>query len=255
MPKIAVFPDDTEKDYNVIIDLKRALEEELHGDHENIILELKKLKEVEKAHGIEKELLEREIRENLRSNLDEKEYQIILRDKKALESDLRNNEENIIIELKRNLERNEQQLKEEQNSIEREIARINRNSFEYRFPSHSDKEEGFEFFFDTDKSKAELIERKMASKGLFFNKKSKVSDYLFSELLNDQLIQSDESNNIELSHKHLKINGDKQPKNIFNKYKKLYEKYSGLELNKGSKLKFDLEPEVEVDNIFEIRVR
>ena len=39
----------------------------------------------------------------------------------------------------------------------------------------------------------------------------------------------------------MKINGDKQPKNIWNKYKMIFEEKSGIALSKDSKLKFKVE--------------
>ena len=71
----------------------------------------------------------------------------------------------------------------------------------------------------------------------------KVSDVITRSLLKDGLIDKEGKTKVELSHKHLKINGDKQPKNIYNKYKKLYEKHTGLELEGKSKIKFEISPE------------
>jgi len=39
----------------------------------------------------------------------------------------------------------------------------------------------------------------------------------------------------------MKVNGDKQPKNIWNKYKEIFEEESGIALTKDSKLKFNVE--------------
>ncbi len=73
------------------------------------------------------------------------------------------------------------------------------------------------------------------------SKSSTVEDKIGYELRKDRLIATGEVSEIELSGKHMKINGDKQPKNIWNKYKEIFEENSGLELSKDSKLKFNVE--------------
>ena len=60
------------------------------------------------------------------------------------------------------------------------------------------------------------------------------------ELNNDGFLTKGE-NKVELSGKQMKINGEKQPSNIWNKYKKLYEKYVGAELNKDSKIVLEID--------------
>ena len=70
---------------------------------------------------------------------------------------------------------------------------------------------------------------------------STVEDKIGYELRKDRLIATGEVSEVELSGKHMKINGDKQPKNIWNKYKEIFEESSGIELSKDSKLKFKVE--------------
>ena len=74
-----------------------------------------------------------------------------------------------------------------------------------------------------------------------FGKSSTVEDKIGYELRRDRLIATGEVSEVELSGKHMKINGDKQPKNIWNKYKEIFEEASGIELSKDSKLKFKVE--------------
>lgn len=62
------------------------------------------------------------------------------------------------------------------------------------------------------------------------------TDKLIQELSKDGFILENEDNSIELTGKHLKINGEKQPSNIFKKYKKLYEDAVGHALSKNSKI-------------------
>lgn len=76
----------------------------------------------------------------------------------------------------------------------------------------------------------------------FFEKRSmNVSDHIARHLVKDRLIDSQEENKIELTGKHMKINGDKQPKNIWKKYKEIYEEKTGIELTKKSKLEFEIQ--------------
>jgi beta-lactamase regulating signal transducer with metallopeptidase domain len=58
-------------------------------------------------------------------------------------------------------------------------------------------------------------------------------------------------NKVELSGKHMKINGEKQAKNIWNKYRKIYEKNLGTHLTKDSKVFFDIEYEENNKRFFE----
>ncbi len=83
---------------------------------------------------------------------------------------------------------------------------------------------------------------KLDDNNIFFYNKSggNVSDVITNELLEDGLIQPDSKYKLELSGKHLKINGDKQPANIWEKYKKLYQDKTGIELTKKSKIEFEI---------------
>lgn len=88
-------------------------------------------------------------------------------------------------------------------------------------------------------------------------KVNNVSEALASRLLEDQLIDDDEKSKIELSSKYLKINGDKQPENIWKKYLKIYEEFSGLSLEKGSKMKFEIDPKdynTRVHQVYKMRI-
>ena len=66
------------------------------------------------------------------------------------------------------------------------------------------------------------------------------NDHIARELNEDGLIKIGENNEIELTGKHLKINGEKQPGNIWEKYKGIFEEYTGMKLTKDSKVKFDI---------------
>ena len=75
----------------------------------------------------------------------------------------------------------------------------------------------------------------LRSSDSFFNQKP--SSRIFRSLLSDGLIESGEENTLELTDKHLKINGEKMPSNIWKKYKKIYESQLGHEIMEGSKIK------------------
>ncbi len=65
------------------------------------------------------------------------------------------------------------------------------------------------------------------------------TDVLIEELNKDGFLPETGSHKIELTGKHLKINGDKQPSNIYKKYKKIFEKEIGHSLTKDFKIKIE----------------
>lgn len=65
------------------------------------------------------------------------------------------------------------------------------------------------------------------------------SDALGNALNKDGLLIPGQENKVELTGKHLKINGEKQPTNIYQKYKRIFEEASGTSLEKNSKLQFN----------------
>lgn len=68
------------------------------------------------------------------------------------------------------------------------------------------------------------------------NEKQTVSDIITSTLINDEIIDLTMDNEVEMTGKYLKINGEKQPSNLWKKYKKIYERSTGITLQKNSKL-------------------
>lgn len=73
--------------------------------------------------------------------------------------------------------------------------------------------------------------------GLFWHKKdNQKGDMLIQHLIADGLIKNMHKYKVELSGKHLKINGKKQSKTNHKKYLKLYESLSGFEMSKKSKI-------------------
>ena len=69
-------------------------------------------------------------------------------------------------------------------------------------------------------------------------KENNVNEVLGNQLNNDGLLIPDKENIIELSGKNLKINGEKQPANIWHKYKRIFEDETGTRLEKKSKISF-----------------
>lgn len=67
-----------------------------------------------------------------------------------------------------------------------------------------------------------------------------VVDKIGSALQRDGLLEEYKLNKIELSGKHLKINGDKMPSALYNKYKVIYQESTGAPLTKSSKLVFEI---------------
>ena len=67
------------------------------------------------------------------------------------------------------------------------------------------------------------------------------SDALGNALNKDGLLIPGQENKVELTGKHLKINGEKQPNNIYQKYKRIFEEVSGSTLEKNSKLQFNFQ--------------
>lgn len=69
----------------------------------------------------------------------------------------------------------------------------------------------------------------------------KVSDIIGAELNRDGLLEPYKTNQVQLTGKHLKINGEKQPKNIWGKYKRMYEEKTGMSLSKKARIDFKVE--------------
>jgi len=76
----------------------------------------------------------------------------------------------------------------------------------------------------------------------FRTRTSSVSDQISNELLRDRLVDKNSVSQVELSGKKLKINGEKQPSNIWKKYKDIYEEATGLKLTKRSKVEIEINP-------------
>lgn len=70
---------------------------------------------------------------------------------------------------------------------------------------------------------------------------SNLESIIGKQLNRDGFLIAGKKNKVELSGKNLKINGEKQPSNIWNKYKQLFETETGLPLSKDTKLVFEID--------------
>ncbi len=104
--------------------------------------------------------------------------------------------------------------------------------------------EGFDFSIEPPhvqgmhpRAENPIIERR------FFNggEDKNLEQLIGSQLNRDGFLIAGKKNKIELSGKNLKINGEKQPSNIWNKYKELFEQETGVPLSKDTKLVFEIE--------------
>lgn len=157
-----------------------------------------------------------------------------------------NRDREIIIDLSRELKDTDRKIMRELERSHRDMERANRmqerNIFRKQRALEEMENNIFEHEFEDERNM--VIDLRDMERELHFTRKpEKVSDHLMSQLLNDRLISEREKSKIELTGKHLKINGDKMPKNLWEKYKGIYEDYTGIELSKSSKLKFELNPE------------
>lgn len=70
--------------------------------------------------------------------------------------------------------------------------------------------------------------------------KMNINNIIGNALNDDGFLIPNQNNVVELTGKYLKINGEKQPTNIWNKYKMIFESETGTRLEKNSKIKFQI---------------
>lgn len=93
----------------------------------------------------------------------------------------------------------------------------------------------FEFKGDIDRDRTYDGE---SDSSVLVDKENTITDVIGNNLNKDGLLIPGQENQIELSGKYLKINGEKQPTNIWQKYKRLFEESAGSALDKSARLKF-----------------
>jgi hypothetical protein len=95
-----------------------------------------------------------------------------------------------------------------------------------------------------EKNESEVDSDKMVE-SLRNNDRKTLTSILSDKLNKDGLLKINETNKVELTSKFLKINGEKMPEVIFEKYKKLYEGETGLSLLSGNNVRFEVKGESE----------
>ena len=144
--------------------------------------------------------------------------------------------------------------KEQMESLQKEMSKLRFNfdgidsmKFnieDFNFPDMKEWGDGQNFRFfgfgDDDNSFGNGYNRDddFSSKIRNRNGAENFSDAIGNALNRDGLLITEKENKVELTGKYLKINGEKQPTNIFEKYKRIFEESSGTTLEKNSKLQF-----------------
>lgn len=142
-----------------------------------------------------------------------------------------------------------------------EFPEMSKKNFKFHFPKegiHFPDMEGFKEFEihipDMETTSPEDWARKLREEDHALMPEMHTNDRYFkrddeknleqligSQLNRDGFLIAGKNNKIELSGKNLKINGEKQPSNIWNKYKNLFERETGMTLTKDTKLVFEIE--------------
>jgi len=115
------------------------------------------------------------------------------------------------------------------------------NGFDFQPFDENNINKSFKFYFDgNDFNKGrEMDIQKLYDMEIDRPIKGKnVTEVIGNHLNKDGFLIPDKENTIELTGKYLKINGEKQPSNIWNKYKRIFEQEMGTTLDKGAKIKF-----------------
>jgi beta-lactamase regulating signal transducer with metallopeptidase domain len=102
------------------------------------------------------------------------------------------------------------------------------------------EKDGFNFQFGPKSFEFEMDEDVPSREFEWKNNENSVNEILGDALNRDGFLIPGKVNKVELTGKHLKINGEKQPSNIWNKYKSIVEEVYGSPLNKNSKLEFSI---------------
>jgi len=102
------------------------------------------------------------------------------------------------------------------------------------FPQHFSNE--FESLEESRTSLFDLLNEKREYENVT------VADVLSRSLLKDEIIEKSRISQIEITEKHFKINGEKQPSNLHKKYKNMYERNTGISIVKGTKILLDVDP-------------
>jgi beta-lactamase regulating signal transducer with metallopeptidase domain len=153
-----------------------------------------------------------------------------------------------------NLNEQMQKLKEQLGKMKFDFGGVDSMNFNFdgfAFPEMKDMEiaPNFKFFdFEGDGPEGFNFDEKFPGResdhpeGIYDFEKhdsKNFSEAVGNALNRDGLLIPGQENKVELTGKHLKINGEKQPGNIYQKYKRIFEEQSGTTLQKNSKLEFN----------------
>jgi bla regulator protein BlaR1 len=117
------------------------------------------------------------------------------------------------------------------------FALPDKRAFRFEFPRNfpgQGNDKNFEFRFHDGIEPLEDLDFEMSP----LERKVNVNDVLGNQLNKDGLLIPNKENKVELTGKSLKINGEKQPSNIWNKYKRIFEETTGTSLEKKSRISF-----------------
>ncbi|NNE25411.1 MAG: M56 family metallopeptidase [Saprospiraceae bacterium] len=208
-----IFDDDDD----VVVDLKREIEDM----YEDIIIELG---DNEDARVIELEIRDRlnDLHEDIIIDLDDLEDEIVIRLDSAKD-------------LFPNGIHTERFFSDDDNNFSFEFDN------QFKFKEKQKMHEKMKRMHERESARNKFF--KENNDLYFFDKRPRTpADVLTDNLLEDRLIQSDKTYKLELSGKHMKINGEKQPSNIWEKYKEIYEEETGMEMTKKSKIEVEISP-------------
>ncbi len=180
-----------------------------------------------------------------------KEYQLemeewkenFLENKENWKEQLRMSEEQVR-ELIEQQELNKLHLKEEieqhlrnQHIQQEEMMRLRKQQIEEQA---RDRERRFK---ERERRREDVIRRNFIRPDMIFGGDS-AENALIKELYRDGLIDPDKGYSIKMDHKKLRINGEKMPDVLYEKYKKIIQRYSGDE---DSKIDIQLKKEVKME--------
>lgn len=152
------------------------------------------------------------------------------------------------------LEEQMQKLQEQLGKMNFDFRGLDSMNFDFAFPDMLDENmapqmrifdiEDEDLFIEPFGEAPSLEERRRIEghpEDMDSRRSSNFSEVLGNALNRDGLLIPKQENKVELTGKHLKINGEKQPTNIYQKYKRIFEETSGTTLEKNSKLEFKFE--------------
>jgi len=70
--------------------------------------------------------------------------------------------------------------------------------------------------------------------GIFSEVQDPIVEALEAQLLEDEIIKKGEKLHLKLTARHFSVNGRRQSKEVWKRYKKIYEEISGEKLQRGS---------------------